>query len=134
MNLDAYAGQSEVRIAFVFTNRNGNNIYLDNIQIFVSKDPEFSDRAIAVHPNPFYLSKQEDDQEYRLMLTFSLPERGPVYIEIIDLVGRVLFSESSQNILNQTYIFSVPDLASGNYFVRVSTNTETYVERVIISK
>jgi hypothetical protein len=134
VNLSAYAGQSGIRLAFVFINGNGNNIYLDNIQIFVSEDPIFADVAMTVHPNPFDLSKQDDDEDYRLKLTFSLPERGPVSIEMIDLVGRVLFSESSQDILNQTYIFSVPDLASGSYIVRASTATGTYVERVIISK
>ncbi|HZI26154.1 MAG TPA: T9SS type A sorting domain-containing protein, partial [Chryseolinea sp.] len=67
-------------------------------------------------------------------VTFSLPEKGPVSIEVIDMVGRILISETPQNVLNQTYTISVPDIPAGVYIVRATSSTETFSKRVIIVK
>ncbi len=58
INLTAYAGESSVRIAFVFVNANGNNIYLDNIEFFVSETPIIVSNSMSVYPNPFLLSER----------------------------------------------------------------------------
>ena len=131
VNLTAYAGESDLRIAFVFVNGNGNNIYLDNIEFFVSAIPMTVSNSMEVYLNPFNLSEQEDSQ---LKVTFSLPEKGPVSIEVIDMVGRILISETPQNVLNQTYTISVPDIPAGVYIVRATSSTETFSKRVIIVK
>ena len=131
INLNAYAGESSVRIAFVFVNANGNNIYLDNIEFFVSGTPIIVSNSMSVHPNPFLLSEADENP---LSVTFSLPEKGPVLIEVIDMVGRVLISETPQNVLNQTYTISAPDLNAGMYIVRAKSSTGTFSKRVIIVK
>ena len=119
----ALAGQSQVRIAFVFVNGNGNNIYLDNIEFFVSETPIVVANSMEVYPNPFLLSTQNQNP---LSVTFSLPEKGPVLIEVIDMVGRVLINETPQNVLNQTYTISAPDLPVGIYIVRAKSSTGTF--------
>ena len=51
INLTSLAGESEVRIAFVFSNGNGNNIYIDNIEFFVSETHLPISGSVAVYPN-----------------------------------------------------------------------------------
>ena len=131
INLNAYAGENSVRIAFVFVNANGNNIYLDNIEFFVSDTPIIVTNSMSVYPNPFHLSEQDENP---LSVTFSLPDKGPVVIEVIDLVGRVLISETPPNVLNQTYTIVAPDLPAGTYVVRAKTGSGTFSKRVIIVK
>jgi hypothetical protein len=131
INLNAYVGESDVRIAFVFVNGNGNNIYLDNIEFFVSDTPMVVENSMSVYPSPFNLAEQD---ETPLKVTFSLPEKGPVSIEVIDMTGRILISETPENVLNQTYTISVPDIQAGMYLVRARSNSGTFSKRVIIVK
>lgn len=131
-DLTRFAGQQEVRIAFVFTNGNGNNIYLDNIEFYLTDNPLPTDYAFSVHPNPFYRSRES--REYQLTVTFYLPVKSPVLIEMIDMTGRVVVSERTGNVLNQTYKFFVPDLPEGTYAVRAVTNDQIFTTRVIILK
>jgi hypothetical protein len=132
VNLTPLAGEPEVRIAFVFVNQNGNNIYLDNIEFFVSEDPTLIDNQMSVYPSPFNISGQTDSDPLRV--TFDLPEKGPVLIEIIDITGRILISEIPPNVLNQTYMISVPDIPAGTYIVRATTQSGIFTQRVIILK
>ncbi|HEX6222851.1 MAG TPA: choice-of-anchor J domain-containing protein, partial [Chryseolinea sp.] len=131
INLNAYAGENDVRIAFVFVSANGNNIYLDNIELFVSETPFVVGEPMSVYPSPFILQAQPENP---LQVTFSLAEKGPVVIELIDLTGRVLASETPPNVLNQTYIISVPDIQAGMYIVRAKSGMGTFSKRVIIVK
>jgi hypothetical protein len=87
--------------------------------------------SMAVHPNPFLFSEADENP---LSVTFSLPEKGPVLIEVLDMVGRILISETPQNVLNQTYVISAPDLNAGMYIVRATSSTGTFSKRVIIVK
>ena len=132
IELPNLVGGSEVRLAFVLTNGNGNNMYLDNIEIFTADEPVFSDFEMVVHPNPFYIHKQDD--EYKLQLTFNVAEKIAVSIEIIDMLGRVLVYEEADNILNQTYAIDMPDIPSGSYLVRAKTAENVLTQRVIIMK
>jgi hypothetical protein len=134
-DLSKYAGQEQVRIAFVFTNGNGNNIYIDNIEFYLTKDPEsrydpFEDRfAFSVHPSPFSLSGSPP-----LSVTFNLPEKRPVLIEMIDMNGRLVLRETPANVLNQTYEFFVPDIPAGTYLIRAITGDEIFTDKVTIVK
>ncbi len=125
------AGEEQVRIAFVFTNGNSNNIYLDNIEFYVSAKPTTSDFSFVVHPNPFRIYNQDKEP---LQITFDLDTKGPVVIEVIDLMGRVLISETPSNVLNQTYRLFVPDIPAGTYVIRAMTDTGIFTDRVIILK
>lgn len=132
IDLKDYAGTPEVRLAFVFVNGNGNNIYLDNIEFFVSGNPVYTDKPISVYPNPFDFRKQ--NIFYQLFVTFNLEQKGLTTIEVIDVTGKVLVSETPGDVLNQTYKLEMPDIPAGTYFVRASTSTGIFMERIIILK
>lgn len=129
LNLSQLAGESEVRVAFVFTSRNGNNIYIDNIEFFTSENPVIIENSISVYPIPVRGGIDEP-----LFVTFNLPEKGPVLIDIIDPIGKILISQTEQNVLNQTYEIFLPDASSGVYIVRAKTSAGTFARRVIFIK
>ena len=123
-DLSSLAGNPNVRIAFVFKNNNGNNIYLDNIEFFVSSSPIKFSENFAVYPNPA--------ENGNANITFNLPEKGTVNIDVIDSMGKVLISETLPNILNQTFGFSLTSQATGVYVVRVITGDKVFFKKLIV--
>jgi hypothetical protein len=126
LDLSAYSGQQEIRIAFVFVNENGNNIYVDNIEFFVSAEPVKIAETFGVYPNPI-----EDDLAN---VTFNLAEKGTVSIDIMDSMGKILISETYYDILNQTFPFSMAGRSSGVYFVKIKTGDQVVVKKVLVVK
>jgi len=123
ISLAALAGESEVRIAFVFVNGQGNNIYLDNIEFFVSPDPIRITAEMEIYPT--LLSNEP------LNATFNLPEKDDVRVDLIDVTGKVLNTYTLQGVLNQTYSFNLY-YHVGMYYLRASTRSKVYVERFVI--
>jgi hypothetical protein len=66
------------------------------------------------------------------VVSFNLPERGTVVLDIIDPMGKVLISETLPDILNQTFPFSLSNRSSGVYLVRVVTAGDVYFRRLIV--
>ena len=126
LTLAELAGKPDVRIALVFENDQGNNFYLDNIEFYVSEDPIKITEIFSVYPNP---SANGD-----AVVSFNLPEKGTVALDIIDPMGKVLLSETLTDILNQTFPFSLSNRSSGVYLVRVITGGNVYLQKLIVIK
>lgn len=126
INLSAFAGEPNVRIAFVVTNDNGNNLYLDNIEFFLSEDPEpdVTDKYFVAYPNPVVDGK--------ITVTMTLPERQPAVIELIDAVGRVTFRQEIPYALNQSIPIDLQAAYPGVYFLRFTTPTRTIIRKIIV--
>jgi len=122
--LSTLAGKSNVRIAFVFTNGNGNNIYLDNIEFFLSEFPIKVSENFSVYPNP--------SPGGSATISFNLPQKGAVTIDIIDSMGKTVLTETLTDILNQTYPFSLESRAAGVYLIRITTGESVYFEKLIV--
>lgn len=112
--------QDEIRLAFVFTNDNGNNLYIDDINIGIK--PLLKDDSFVVFPNPAVGT---------FNVAFSLAERDDVQIQIIDLSGKVIFSQAYENVLNQVYDFEALS-QEGFYFVKVTGKRINKTERLYI--
>ncbi|MEO5979178.1 MAG: choice-of-anchor J domain-containing protein [Chryseolinea sp.] len=126
ISLTSLVNNSEVRIAFVFVNDQGNNFYIDNIEFFVSEDPMEINEPLAIYPNPVV--------DETTNITFNLPERKNVTLDIVDAVGRVMTTQQLSNVLNQTYPVSLPYAPTGIYFVKVITDNKVYVRKLIRRK
>jgi hypothetical protein len=118
VDLSSVAGKKNVRIAFVMTNDNGNNLYLDNIDFFVVTN------TFAVYPNP---AKRET-----VYVALNLPEGETAQLEIIDRIGKVVISQTIKNSQNQIHVLSLPGVTSGMYFVRLKTSKQTHTEKLLI--
>lgn len=123
ISLAELAGITEARIAFVFRNGNGNNLYIDNLEFFLTREPVTITGAMEIYPT---VPVNEP-----LNVTFDLPEKSDVRIDIIDGIGRVLNTWQFDGVLNQTYSFDVSQSA-GLYYLRATTSAQVYVEKFII--
>lgn len=122
--LTKLAGEPEVRIAFVVTNGNGNNLYLDNIEFFVSETHIKATEPFTVYPNPAAGGNTN--------ITFNISQKGPVELEVVDTMGKTLVSQTLPDVLNQTYPLSLSSVATGVYLVRVTSGSETHLKKLIV--
>lgn len=123
--LESLAGKSNVRIAFVLVNGNGNNLYIDNIEFYLSDEfPVRPKDPFSVYPNPV--------QNGMAAITFNLPEKSTVTVEVVDGMGKTLISETLPDILNQTFSFLMTDKSSGVYIVRVTTGGSVYYQKLMV--
>ena len=126
ISLNSLVGQPSARLAFVFTNDNGNNLYIDNIEFFTSDDPTppVVDDVFSVYPNPGEATKTT--------LTFDLPERENIQIEMMDAMGKLILTETMLDALNQTIPLPLANPVPGLYFVRVVTREKIYTQKLIL--
>ncbi|GHM98671.1 hypothetical protein WSM22_01610 [Cytophagales bacterium WSM2-2] len=124
ISLDDFAGKANARIAFVITNSNGNNFYIDNIEFFaddnlnpVSVDPEYSVYGGMGVP---------------VNVTFNLPEKQLVRMQTYDMVGRVITDDLLPDTLNQTYTIDLPNASRGIYIVKIQTPHSTRSTRIVL--
>ncbi len=128
-DLEDFAGMQDVRIAFVTTNFNGNNLYLDNLETHVTgftKDISLAENSMLVHPNPstgsqFYVSVQVE-------------ERQLVNFQIIDMNGKTVYNKYFDNVLNQTFEFDLAGKSPGIYLVRATGDTFNQVVRFYLNR
>jgi hypothetical protein len=125
VSLESLLGQENVRIYFVFTNTNGNNIYLDNIEFFTDDDPVAAkgDDVLQIFPNG------TPGEPY---VRLNLPERDNVRIEVINSMGVEILNEELDDALNQTVNLGLWTAQPGVYFVRVRTHSKSYVEKFVL--
>lgn len=130
ISLEEFAGEENVRIAFVVKNASGNNVYLDNIEFFVNNDP----REITVEDNYTiygYTSDRINGRE--LKIGFNLETRQDVRIEVSDLTGRVVGTGDYKNVLNQVFDLPVNDyMKAGLYLVRFRIDGKQYASRIVL--
>lgn len=125
--LNQLAGNADARLAFVFINANGNNVYLDNLEFFASDDPDPRqiDELFLVHgTNPTAPGS--------FNITFNLNEPGPVGYEIIDVTGRTLVQAELRQVLNQTFRIDAGRVATGIYILRLRIGGRYYATRVFL--
>ncbi len=126
INLSAYAGQDDIRLAFVFTNRNGNNIYLDNLEFFVSDNPQPVDIGDDLYSVYWH-------NDFQASVTFNLNERSTVRIDVMDIMGRSFISTTAPDILNQTFPIDIGHAAAGIYILRIQIGKKTYATKFSMS-
>jgi hypothetical protein len=127
VNLSAYAGKDDIRLAFVFSNKNGNNIYLDNIEFFVSNNPQPVDIGDDLYSVYWH-------SNFEASVTFNLPERSSVRIDVLDVMGRSFISTTAPDILNQTFPIDIGNVAEGIYILRVQIGSEFYATKFFLSR
>jgi hypothetical protein len=131
VNLNSYAGESSVRIAFAVINGNGNNLFLDNLEFFVSDEPVLVTVTDALYN--IYGYNLSDPLASKLQLTFNLGELSEAEYTIVDMMGKTLASAHLTDVLNQTYsLDETNQLASGTYMLRLRIGQESFVERFLI--
>ncbi len=113
----------DIRIAFVFTPGGGNDLYIDDINIFESDPPIYEDVA-RIYPNP---------AKDHFNVGFNLPEKEEVTIRVVDISGRIIFEQRVPNALNQIIEYKAPS-QEGLYFVNVIGTQFKSSQKLFISR
>jgi hypothetical protein len=124
INLSALTGQEQIRIAFVATANNGNNLYIDDIEFFTDD-------------NPFPISTNDLYAVYGVAsdvkLTFNLPEKQMVNLKIYNMLGQLVLDNDLPETLNQTYSFDIRQQGTGIYIVRVQFGNQAGASKVFLT-
>lgn len=129
VDLSAYVGLPNVRVAFVAISGGGNDIYLDDIEFFESNMP-FTVRipdqnSMYVAPNPTSDFAQ---------LVFNLQEREDVQLKVYNSRGSLVLSHTLPNTLNQIYSLDMRLWPAGLYIVHVQSPSLQKFSRVVLAK
>ena len=113
LSLDDYLGEPNVQLIFIGVNDHGNNLFLDDIEFFVTeydslRPPESS---YSIEPNPI-----ENNQ---VNVEFNLPVKSDVTVFIYSVQGAQIGEYVFPNTLNQTYSIDMSGTPSGVYVLRV---------------
>jgi hypothetical protein len=131
VGLSSVAGESNVRIAFVVTNANGNNVYLDNIEFFTTSQP-----ALITIADEFtvYGYNLENPGQTNLQITFNLETRQDVELMITDMAGKILAKGMLRDVLNQTFPLRAEEkeLQQGVYIVRLAYGGKIRTHRILL--
>lgn len=124
INLSALTGQQQIRIAFVATADNGNNLYIDDIEFFTDDNP------FPIPINNLYAVYGVASD---VKLTFNLPEKQMVNLKIYNMLGQLVLDNDLPETLNQTYSFDIRQQGTGIYIVRVQFGNQTGASKVFLT-
>lgn len=119
----------EFKARFEFTSLVGNNIYIDDINIFdpltVSSDEVTLDAGMKIFPNPAV---------GQFTLEYAVAAPGRMTAEVIDLSGRVLDVLFTAQRSAGKYIaaYDVSHLTPGVYFIRMASEHDAAVKKLIV--
>lgn len=126
LSISSLTGNDSVRIAFVATNASGSNIYIDNIEFFVTDNPNPIDPDEKLYAVYWNSSGGAD-------ITFNLPERNQVGFALVDMMGREIERGIYANILNQTISVPFHNISTGLYIIRLQIGEKYYATKVYLS-
>lgn len=126
VDISEYMIWGSLRVAFVFTNGNGNNIYLDNLEVILNNDPTVPvfDLRFEVYPIPAV---------GRFNVAMNLPVKETIRIRLIDMSGKAVLDDYFPNTLNQTYEFIAPS-QRGYYILQVIGDQVYQYRRIFIDQ
>ena len=125
--LNTLAGHSNVMFAFANYNANGNNIYLDDINISVGNTgipiSNNSNDVFNLYPNP---------SNGILNVSIELNRIDDVSIHVMNMLGQEICTKNIGNTSGGIYSLDLSGVSKGIYFVQLITNKETTVKRITI--
>ncbi len=127
IDISAVAGQDNVRLAFVALNDNGNNLFIDNIELFEGTDPN---PPITSATYQFYYTSANSQSD--VAVTFNLPARQDVALQIYSMQGALVGDYVLPETLNQTYYYDMSGQTAGIYLFRLLIDNQPSVTKVFI--
>lgn len=119
-NISSSYWVSNFRFMFKFLSGGGNNIYIDDINLYKANDPnlglnENTLNELSVYPNP---------ADEMVNIRFQLPAAQKVNLVVTDLIGNILESKAIQGGEGDNIIMvGTSDYATGMYMIRLNNGT-----------
>lgn len=130
IDLSNYVYRPNLRIALVFSNGNGNRLFIDDINILKTSDPNIPDldalnETMVIYPNP---------TKSKFNVSFNYHQKNRINIKLVDMSGKVVFDEYYNDILNDKLTFFAPN-QSGFYILYIKgTNGINQSKRVYVQR
>ncbi len=131
IDLNDFAGISNVKLAFEVVNDFGNNIYIDDIRLISDCQSTATSFSITIDTQSVRLYPNPAQDEVLLDITDIFSEI--IVMKVFNSLGEeVLFRTISP--LSSTIRVDVSDIPAGNYFVRIANNDIVTYHRLSILK
>lgn len=117
VDLSDFAGNSNVQIVIELISAQGNNAFVNNIELYASNiiEPlQLAENTITAYPNP--------SSNGAVNISFNLNESQPAKLYIYNSQGQFVLEEDVNNALNQTFEVATLHLLNGMYFARIIGN------------
>lgn len=126
VNLNDLVGNDNVRLAFVAINDNGNNLYLDEIELFNDDNPSppITNSLYSVYTTSF-------DE---IKITFNLSEKETTRLQIYNTMGQIVLDNLLPDNLNQTYTLDMSTQRAGIYIIRLQVANQIESTKVFITR
>jgi PKD repeat protein len=127
ISLAAYGSSTNLRVMFRFVNEGGNNIYLDDINIWNPAgimSEKASNLDLSVVPNPV---------EDNTAINFNLLHEEKVKLLLVDMLGREVALIHAGNLQEGQHSFKLDAsaLKAGIYFVKLDVGGEVFNTKVV---
>lgn len=130
VDLTAFAGPNKKnsRIAFVLENNEegSSNVYLDNIELFISANPE------PVIPNVGEISLYPNPAVEYFNVAFNFQTYEAVNIQIYSSTGALVHNVDYPNTLNQTYTFASEQFSKGLFILKITSKSVSETRKLFI--
>lgn len=126
VNLNDLVGESNVRLAFVAVNDNGNNLYLDEIELYNDDNPS------PPSTTSFYSVYTTSFDEIKI--TFNLPEKETSRLQVYNTMGQLVLDNLLPDNLNQTYTIDMSAQRAGIYILRLQVANQIGSTKVFITR
>jgi PKD repeat protein len=125
---------SSFRIRFEFTSDNGNNIYIDDINLVDLSTPtgvntiERFKEKVGVYPNPA--------RDLVSIEIGDVDKREAMEINLVDLSGRTIkhIYRGNGTLQNTKLAFNVSDISNGIYFLEFTLPEGRFAEKIMVAK
>lgn len=128
ISLDQFNGIPELLVQFSSVSANGNNIYIDNVNISdgtLAVPVVFESSSVEVYPNP---AKSE------AYLKMNFDKASDLNVEIYNSLGAKVYASKYESFSTGTIKLDVSGLSVGNYVVKVNSVNGSISKRLTISE
>ncbi len=125
VSLNEIAGGGNYRLAIKVTSGNGNNLYIDNLELFIqdiAQPTRIPENSFYIYPNP---------TQSLLNIVFVRDERESIKMTLFDLSGIPYFEQFYPNTLNQTYTLDLTTIPMGMYILQIEGQGFKEVKRIV---
>ncbi len=126
VDLTNFAGNENVQLVIELTSAQGNNAFINNIELYASNiiNPlDLIENSITAYPNP--------SANGLVNISFNLVEQQPAKLLIYNAQGSFIYEVIIDNALNQTFEVATIHLQNGIYFARL-IGTQVDISRSFI--
>jgi PKD repeat protein len=131
VSISPYAGANDFIFKFEFHAGGGNNIFIDEINIFAPSMIGMQEEAMEqynfnVFPNPV---------ENNSTVSFTLPEKQTVNIKLLDILGQEIstLANGELNAGEHKYAIGSSTMSSGVYFIRFTSGEKAFTRKVVVN-